>query len=223
VQSFDPDGNSVGASYVQEKSWTEPDGTKVKTLESSTPVKDANGKVIGTKLVEARQETKGGTTKTTVKTTTNVDGKQSVDIQKTETQQPDDECDAACIEEMENEAGGDDYGDPDYIGFNIITPEDYARLEFRIKQVGQPGPDDGLTGEHEFDSGMFGRCWPHCSDDPLVVLMDPDGTAVVADGEPNFNRWVQPDYDPLLQEMAGLANQKVPVTQGDDNPNTDGS
>jgi hypothetical protein len=34
---------------------------------------------------------------------------------------------------------------------------------------------------------------------------------------------VQPDYDPMLQEMAGLANQKVPVTQGGDNPNTDGS
>jgi hypothetical protein len=143
VQSFDADGNSIGASYVKERSWTEPDGTKVKTLESSEPVRDANGKIVGTKLTEARQETKGGTTKTTVKTTTNVDGKQSVDIQKTETQQPDEECDAACIEEMEVEAGGDDYGDPEYIGFNIITPEDYARLEFRIKQVGQPGPDDG--------------------------------------------------------------------------------
>jgi hypothetical protein len=41
--------------------------------------------------------------------------------------------------------------------------------------------------------------------------MDPDGVVVVATGGmPLFNRRTQPDYDPWLDLMSGIAGQPVP-------------
>ena len=37
----------------------------------------------------------------------------------------------------------DKFTDPDYIEFNISTPEAIAKAELRIKQVSHPVPDDG--------------------------------------------------------------------------------
>jgi hypothetical protein len=222
VDSYGPDGSFLGFAYAERRQWTEPSGTKVTTVEYSAPTRDAEGRINGRQNVNVRVEQKtDGTTTTTIKTT-NKDLDGNVISEKESTYVDDPECDAACMDEIDTEAGGDDYTDPEYIGFDIVTPEDLARVEFRLKQVGQPGPDDGSTGDHEPDRGMFGQCWPNCTADPLVVLMDPDGVTVFAAAEPNFNRWVQPDYDPWVQEMAGLADQKVPAT-GEDNPNTDGS
>ncbi|MET7427144.1 hypothetical protein [Dactylosporangium sp. NPDC005555] len=206
VRSVDPQGETTGEVYRYQRESTAPDGTKTTTLSSSQPTKDANGQVNGSKSIRVtiiqRKDGTGKLTSTT--TTTDADGNI---IEQTETEA---DCDAACAKKEKEAATKDEFIDPDSIGFDIVTELDLARLETRIKHIGQPGPDNGDTQPAEPQPS--GSCPPACGNDGLLVLMDPDAVVVVATSEPNFNRHLFPDYDPWLEEISGMAGQPVPVT-----------
>lgn len=213
VRSYDSDGNYVGDASIARNVYTDADGTKVTKMKFTGPTKDSTGAVTGTKEIKVRMEETGDTTKTVVTTkTTDNDGNVKVEEKiNIET------CDEACRAQKEQkkpdtEQPADEYIDPDYIGFEIVTPEDMARVEFRIKQISKPVPDNGDTEDPVAEPPTYGQCWPNCGGDPLLVLMDPDGVTVIgAGGEPNFNKRVQPDYVPRLEALSGLAAQPVPV------------
>jgi hypothetical protein len=209
VESLDPEGERLGASTARGSMWTDSDGTRHTTVEYDKPVKDENGKMVGvenTKIHMTENKDGSGTIKTTT-TTTKDDGTQTTTVKEEKIQKPE-------KPEKEEEKKDGEYSDPDYIGFDIVTPEDWARLEFRIKQVGMPNQGDGGGGPLPEQPPNPDQC-TKCGADATMILMDPDGVVVVAAGdEPNFNKILQPDYDEWVQVMSGVAGQPVPVTGG---------
>ncbi|GAA1869154.1 hypothetical protein [Asanoa iriomotensis] len=213
ITSYDKSGQQTSEVYRYQRESTQADGSTVTELHSTQPIKE-NGKIVGTRDVYVKIVEKDGKgTLTKEETIRNKDGEV---VERTKT---DGDCDAECVEKEKKAHEEGEFSDPDYIGFDIVTEQDMARLEFRIKWISTPAPDDGNTGGPAPAPPSSGQCWPNCGGDGLLVLMDPDAVVVVAAGsEPRFNRRVQPDYDPWLQELTGMTGQPVPVTGGGQDP-----
>jgi hypothetical protein len=182
---------------------------------------DKDGKLVGTVVIQSTYTVNEDGSKTTNVTTSTYDANGKLTGTKTDsTTVPPDKPDSGCDPHKINCGEDDKYVDPEYIAVSIITPEDIARMELRIKNVGQPGPDNG--GGDLPPSGGPGTPAPQPSPTapestpqggfPLAALFDPDAavTVLAADGEPRFNR-VQPDYDPRLAELWDISGATRPL------------
>jgi hypothetical protein len=202
VMSYDSEGNPVSAVSAHGHEWTDPDGTKHTTFEYNKPLLDGEGNLIGDQTVKIHlTENPDGSMTIKTTTTTVENGKTKVEVEET------------TIEAPKHEATHEEYVDPDYIGFDIVTAEDWARVEFRIKQVSMPAPGEGGGGRPLPEQPPNPDRCTKCGADGTMVLMDPDGVVVIATGgEPNFNNRLQPDYDEWIQIMSGMTGAPVPVT-----------
>jgi hypothetical protein len=202
VASYDKDGKLIGTSVYTITSWKETDGSTV------------------TKVVEQKYDSNG-----------NPKGQPTTTISRTKPEAPEKDTSGCPASKLGCEGGVpvDKFTDPDYIEVDIRSPEALARVELRIKNVGQPPmgeggaapntdplPSPAVTATPTAPEGT-----PQ-GDAPLVSLFDPDdGTAVFArSGEAvhiGFNP-LQPDYDPWLAMMNDCG--QLPDDDGDITHNT---
>jgi hypothetical protein len=195
VNHYDKDGKLTGSSVFTVTSWKEKDGSRVTQVTEQKY--DANGQPVGEP------------------TTT---------VNRTKPDAPERDTSGCPASKLGCEGGAtvDKFSDPDYIEFDIRSPEALARVELRIKHVGQPMPDEGgaapqtdplpspaVTATPTAPEGtVFG-------DAPLVSLFDPDdGTVVFArSGEAvhvGFNP-LEPDYVPWHDQMTNMVGDPEPT------------
>lgn len=108
---------------------------------------------------------------------------------------------AKTTESCPNNACGQKYEDPDYVALTL-TPADYARVAAKLDSIRTPGPDEGrLDGTLEVP------------DRDVYALYSGDGIVVLSSEPAIFNR-AQPEYGPVLRDLAPHAGSRFPLDEG---------
>jgi hypothetical protein len=211
VDSYDSNGKLIKSMLIERTERTNEDGNETSTTIITEKFYNKDGELTSQTVTRTTTTTySDGSSATHIRTDTyNGKGEHmgTVEVDK-----------STCNPAKANCEGGvtvDKYVDPDYIEMAVNSPEAMAALEFRIKWVSQPVPDNGDATAGPPGSGAEWQPGNLIVDFPLVALFDPvEAVSVFASEEPKF-KGVLPDYDPRLAELYGLTGVTQP-TRNDD-------